>query len=132
VIISSSGWDSGLRRDPPGELIGAATDEIVVFDTSISVVAESRTSHAQIRAPLRRSDLPGLYARICAQLAEARGGTLVCDVASIPVDAVAVEALARLKLGARRHGCRVVIANAPGALGDLAALFGLDELLAAA
>jgi len=95
-------------------------------------VAQSRTVYAQIRGPLERGDLPGLYARICAQLAATHGGTLVCDVASVAVDAVAVEALTRLQLGARRHGCGVLIANAPAELGALIRLFGLDEVLRAA
>ena len=98
----------------------------------MSVVAQSRTVYAQIRGPLERRDLPGLYVRICGLLAAARGGTLVCDVAQAPVDAVAVEALARLRLGARRHACRVLIANAPQELGELLELFGLEEVLRAA
>lgn len=98
----------------------------------MSVMAESGVVHAQIRGPLARRDLPGLYARVCALLATAGGGTLVCDVASVPVDAVAVEALARLRLGASRHGCRVLIANAPPELTELLALFGLEEVLEAA
>jgi len=98
----------------------------------MSVVAQSRTVYAQIRGPLERRDLPGLYARMCGLLASAPGGTLVCDVGEAPVDAVAVEALARLRLGARRHGCRVLIANAPQELGELVAFFGLEEVLRAA
>ena len=98
----------------------------------MSLVAQSRTVSAQIRGPLERGDLPGLYARICAQLAATHGGTLVCDIAPVAVDAVAVEALARLQLGARRHGCRVLMANAPSELGDLIRLFGLETVLAAA
>jgi len=95
-------------------------------------VTQSRTIHAQIRGPLERRDLPGLYARICAQLAATHGGTLVCDVATVAVDAVAVEALARLQLGARRHGCRALIANALAELDELIQLFGLEEVLTAA
>jgi ABC-type transporter Mla MlaB component len=95
-------------------------------------MTQSRTIHAQIRCPLERRDLPGLYLRICAQLAATRGGTLVCDVAGVAVDAVAVEALARLQLGARRNGCRVLIANAPAELDELIQLFGLEEVLMAA
>ena len=56
----------------------------------------------------------------------------MCDVAPVAVDAVAVEALARLQLGARRNGCRVLIANAPQELGQLVRLFGLEEVLQAA
>jgi len=95
-------------------------------------VTQSRTVYARVRGPLERRDLPGLYARICVKLAASHGGTLVCDVAPVPVDAVAVEALARLRLGARRHGCRVLIANAPKELDELIQLFGLEEVLTAA
>jgi ABC-type transporter Mla MlaB component len=95
-------------------------------------MTQSAAVHARIRGPLARRDLFGLYARICAQLAAAHGGTLVCDVAEVAVDAVAVEALARLQLGARRHGCRVFIAHATPELGDLIGLFGLEDVLAAA
>jgi ABC-type transporter Mla MlaB component len=98
----------------------------------MSVVAKSRTVHAQIRGPLERRDLPGLYERICGQLAATHGGRLVCDVAAVAVDAVAVEALARLQLGARRHGCQVLIANAEAELEELIQLFGLEEVLTAA
>jgi ABC-type transporter Mla MlaB component len=98
----------------------------------MSVMAKSKAVHAQVRGPLERRDLPGLYARICAQLAAAGGGTLICDVAGVAVDAVAVEALARLQLGARRHGCRVLIVNAPKELAELVDLCGLEEVLAAA
>jgi ABC-type transporter Mla MlaB component len=73
--------------------------------------------------------LPGLYARICAQLAATNRGTLVCDVAAVGVDGVAVEALARLHLGARRHGCRVRFGNAPADLDELIQLFGLGQVL---
>jgi ABC-type transporter Mla MlaB component len=96
------------------------------------VVTQSRTVYAQIRGPLERQDLPGLYARICDQLAATHGGTLVCDVAPVAVDAVAVEALARLQLGARRHGCRVLVANAPADLDHLIRLCGLEQVLRAA
>jgi ABC-type transporter Mla MlaB component len=95
-------------------------------------MTQSETVHAQIRGPLERRDLPGLYARICAQLAATQGGTLVCDVAEVSVDGVAVEALARLQLGARRHGCRVLIANAPAELDELIQLCGLIGVLKAA
>ena len=96
------------------------------------MVAESRTVYARIRGPLGRRDLPGLYTRICARLAAARDGTLVCDVGGVAVDAVAVEALARLVLGARRHGCRVVMASSSSELDELIRLFGLESVLAPA
>jgi len=92
---------------------------------------EVRLVPVSIRGPLQRSDLPGLYARVCALFTANRAATLVCDVAEVAVDAVAVEALARLQLGARRHGCTVRLLSAPRELIDLASFMGLGEVVAA-
>jgi len=84
-----------------------------------------------IRGPLQRTDLPGLYTRVCALSTANRGATLVCDVTDVRVDAVAVEALARLQLGARRHGCTVRLLSAPRELIELASFMGLEDVVAA-
>ena len=55
---------------------------------------------------------------------------LVCDVSGVRADAVTVEALARLQLAARRHGCRVVLRGASPELLDLVAFMGLRDVLA--
>ena len=89
------------------------------------------TVETVIRAPLWRDDLPGLYARVCSLLAKNRGALIVCDVAGVASDAVAIEALARLQLGARRHGCSVRLRDASPELVELAAFMGLEEFLAA-
>jgi ABC-type transporter Mla MlaB component len=94
-------------------------------------MAHSPIVQARIRGPLARRDLPGLYARVCGQLAQAAGGVLLCNISGIAIDAVAVEALARLHLGARRHRARVRIMNAPAELRELLELFGLAEVLVA-
>ena len=94
-------------------------------------MARSPIVQAQIRGPLARRDLPGLYARVCALLAEAAGGVLLCDISEVAIDAVAVEALARLQLGARRHRARVRINNPPDELHELLELFGLAGVIAA-
>ncbi|HEY5429130.1 MAG TPA: STAS domain-containing protein [Solirubrobacteraceae bacterium] len=78
-----------------------------------------------IRGPLARSDLPGLYRRACAALERGANGVLVCDVSAVPGDAVAVEALARLALGARRHRCRVTLRGSTAELDALIELMGL-------
>jgi ABC-type transporter Mla MlaB component len=97
-----------------------------------------------IRGPLARSDLPGLYERACklledsaatversAAMVESRAAmTIVCDVHNAHVDAVTVDALARLQLAARRHGCSVRLRNAPGGLLELLALVGLRDVVA--
>ncbi len=82
-----------------------------------------------IRGPIARSDLPGLYRRACAALEGAADRVLVCDVTGVPVDAVAVEALARLALGARRQGCQIALRGAASELRELLRLMGLDEVL---
>ena len=92
---------------------------------------EVRPVAVTIRGPLQRTDLPGLYARVCALFTANRGATLVCDVTEVAVDAVAVEALARLQLGARRNGCSVRLLSAPRELIELASFMGLEEVVAA-
>jgi ABC-type transporter Mla MlaB component len=81
-----------------------------------------------IRGPLERSDLPGLYQRACAALAACPGELLVCDVRGVSADAVAVEALARLALGARRHRCRVELRGSSRELDGLIELAGLQAV----
>jgi anti-anti-sigma regulatory factor len=82
----------------------------------------------RIRGPLRRKDLPGLYARACGQLAASRGHGLIVDVSAVAPDAVAVDALARLALAAGRHGCRVSLQGAVPELSQLIELTGLTEV----
>jgi ABC-type transporter Mla MlaB component len=92
---------------------------------------EVRPVEVRIRGPLQRSDLPGLYARVCALFTANPGATLVCDVSEVAIDAVAVEALARLQLGARRNGCCVRLVSAPRELSELVSFMGLQDVIAA-
>ena len=78
-----------------------------------------------IRGPLARSDLPGLYDRACGVLTACPGEVLICHVRGVDADAVAVEALARLALGARRHSCRVELRGTSPELDELIELAGL-------
>jgi ABC-type transporter Mla MlaB component len=82
-----------------------------------------------IRGPIARTDLPGLCARVCALLGEPGPGVVLCDVHGVEPDAVTVDALCRLQLGARRHRCRVHLRNASSELVELVALMGLTEVL---
>jgi ABC-type transporter Mla MlaB component len=82
-----------------------------------------------ILGPLARSDLPGLCRRTCAALEGSRGGVLICDVVGVAADAVAVEALARLALGAHRHRCQVELRGSTEDLDALIELVGLREVL---
>jgi ABC-type transporter Mla MlaB component len=83
-----------------------------------------------VGGPIARADLPGLCDRICALLGRGGPGLALCDVTGVPVDAVTVDALARLQLGARRHGCRVQLVNASRELVRLLAFMGLEDVVA--
>ena len=54
---------------------------------------------------------------------------LSCDVGALPADAVALDALARLQLAARRAGVELVICNASRDLCCLIRFTGLEEVL---
>jgi ABC-type transporter Mla MlaB component len=82
-----------------------------------------------IRGPLERPQLPGLFERTCALLDEGPTQVLRCELAGVAPDAVAVDALARLALAARRRGCDVRLSGASRELLALVALLGLGEVL---
>lgn len=82
-----------------------------------------------IRGPICRADLPGLTERVCALLERSGPGVARCDVCGIEPDAVTVDALARLQLGAQRHGCQVRLCNASPELLELVAFMGLKDVL---
>jgi ABC-type transporter Mla MlaB component len=89
-----------------------------------------RTLAFRVEGPISREDLPGLCDRICSLLGEHRPERAVCDCSTVPADAVTVEALSRLQLGARHHGCRVELANASPELVELVEFMGLTEVFA--
>jgi ABC-type transporter Mla MlaB component len=78
---------------------------------------------------MSRSHLPGFCERAC-ELLEDRGADIAfCDVRGVAADAVTVDALARLQLAARRHGCHVRLRHASSELRELVAFMGLRDLL---
>ena len=82
-----------------------------------------------IWGPIARADLPGLCDRVCTQLRASAAGEAFCDVSGVPVDAVTVDALARLQLAARRHGCRVRLRQGSTELLELVAFMGLRDVV---
>ena len=84
-----------------------------------------------VRGPIARGELPGLCKRVCGLLEENAGGVVLCDAAGVEPDAVAVDALARLQVAARRHGCEVRLRNASAELLELVAFMGLEDVLPA-
>jgi len=82
-----------------------------------------------VRGPIARSDLSGLCDRVCALLGESGAEVAFCDVAGVEPDAVTVDALAKLQLGAKRYGCRVRLRHASAELRELVAFMGLTDVL---
>ena len=91
---------------------------------------DPRTIAFAIRGPIGRDDLPGLCDRVCALLERSAAAVALCDVSGIEPDAVTIDALARLQLGARRHGCTVTLRGATDELRELVAFMGLTDVLA--
>ena len=58
-----------------------------------------------------------------------RPSTIVCDVGALAPDAVAVDALARLQLIAKREGLDLRLCHASGELQALLAFVGLSDVL---
>jgi ABC-type transporter Mla MlaB component len=91
--------------------------------------ASLRATTFEIHGPISRADLPGLCARVCEHLASSRAEVAYCDVRDVEPDAVTVDALARLQLGARRHSCVVRLRGASPELRALVAFMGLADVL---
>ena len=82
-----------------------------------------------IRGPISRSDLPGLCERLGEVLSTSGADEVLCDLCDIDPDAVAVDALARLQLAARRHRARIRLRSVSAELLELVAFMGLDDVL---
>jgi hypothetical protein len=82
----------------------------------------------ELGATLTRADVPGLCAALADRLRGGGPGVVTCDVTRARADVVAVEALTRLHLSARRHGRRLVVSGAGPPLLELIALMGLTVL----
>jgi anti-anti-sigma regulatory factor len=80
-----------------------------------------------------RADIPVLCAGLAESLRGRGGGDVVCDVAGIArPDVATIDALARLRMTARRHGRRLVVTGAGPELLLLLRLVGLLDVLAQA
>ena len=92
-------------------------------------VPASRAIAFAVTGPILRADLPGLCGRICALLERSDAQIAFCDVRGVDPDAVTVDALARLQLAARRHGCQVRLRHASTELLELLTFMGLSDVL---
>jgi ABC-type transporter Mla MlaB component len=82
-----------------------------------------------VSGPIARADLPGLCQRVCALLERSAGAVVLCDVSGVEPDLVTIDALVRLQLAARRHGCQVRLRRASRELLELLDLMGLRDVL---
>lgn len=79
---------------------------------------------------VRREQIPALCAALADLLRAHAGAAVVCDVGALTrPDVATAEALARLRLTARRHGRQLVVRGAGPELLGLLDLLGLRELL---
>ncbi len=90
---------------------------------------EPQTLRFAVNGPIARADLPGLCQRVCALLERSEATVGLCDVSTVAPDAVTADALARLQLAAKRHGCRVRLRHASSELRELLAFMGLRDVL---
>lgn len=82
-----------------------------------------------IGGPIGRVHLSVLCERVCALLEHGEADIAVCDVRDLDADAVTVDALARLQIAARRHGCQVRLCHASSELRELLDFIGLGDVL---
>jgi hypothetical protein len=67
--------------------------------------------------------------RLLSEMTAPSPNTIVCDVGALAPDAVAIDALARLQLAARRLGLEIRLRHASSELQELLAFAGLRDVL---
>ena len=80
-------------------------------------------------ASISRAEVPIVCERLRALVGACDPDVVVCDVRGLEADVVAVEALARLRLTARRLGCGLRLRGASRALEQAVAFCGLCDVL---
>jgi hypothetical protein len=82
-----------------------------------------------VAGPIARAEVPALCGHVAALLEATGADVALCDVAALPADAVAVDALARIQLATRRMGRRLELRGAADDLLDLLAFVGVAGAL---
>ncbi len=107
------GWSASGIADGSGALPRPREPTVTVFT---------------IEGAVDRGGIPALCARLRALLESGAAETVVCDVGKLArVDLAAVDALARLRLVARRSGSRFWVRHASAELQALLAFLGLSD-----
>jgi STAS domain len=106
---------------PPGPLLDSVTRE------HLTLVASKPSSIVfAVGGRVARSDIPQLCVELRARLEVGGVALVICDVgALLDPDAAAVDALAQLRLTARRFGCRTRLRAASPELLGLISFMGL-------
>ncbi len=79
---------------------------------------------------LERAHIPTLCREFSALLGSSRAQVVVCDVGGlIDPDCVAIDAVARLQLAARRRGATVTLLRASNELKELLEFIGLENVI---
>ncbi|MGK5532533.1 STAS domain-containing protein [Streptomyces sp. URMC 129] len=88
-----------------------------------------------VRGPVTRDDVPGMCERLAAHARRSGAAVLTVDVAALAAppgagasNAVTIEALARMRLTAKRLGCQVRFLHVGGGLQGLLGWLGLGEV----
>ena len=77
-----------------------------------------------------RADIPTFCERVRKRFEQCQGRVVICDAGAVTdPDAVAVDAVARLQLTAKRLGCELILRHASAELEELIALAGLSEIV---
>jgi ABC-type transporter Mla MlaB component len=92
-------------------------------------VTEQTTISFVVRGPIARADLPGLCDRLRDRIAQQNATHVVCEISGLAADAIAVDALARLRLAAYLCRCSVSVEGWSEELQDLIAFVGLGDVL---
>ena len=80
-------------------------------------------------ATISQADVPIVCERMRALIGASDADLVVCEVGRLQADLVAVEALARLRLTARRLGCGLRLRGTSRALEQMLAFCGLCDVL---
>jgi len=90
---------------------------------------EGPTVNFAIHAPIAAAEMDTLCRYLSTLLERTGAAVAVCDVHAVQADAVAVDALARLQLAARRRGARLELTRASEELLGLIGFVGLAAVL---
>lgn len=96
----------------------------------MELIQEGPGAGIVLRGCLERCDLDAVCERARALVAVTEGSIVICEVSELErPDVVAVDAIARLQLIARRFGRELRLRNASRELRDLIGLAGLEDVV---